>query len=119
VGVVTARTSEAVSRRARDLGFSYVYQNRKDKEAVYEEILKESGLRPLQTAYMGDDWLDMVLLKRVGLSVAPANAVSEIQEMVHYVTTLSGGHGAVREICDLILTATGEHKKLLQQYMSR
>jgi 3-deoxy-D-manno-octulosonate 8-phosphate phosphatase (KDO 8-P phosphatase) len=68
---------------------------------------------------MGDDWLDMVLLKRVGLSVAPANAVIEIKEMVHYVTTLNGGHGAVREICDLILTATDKHKELLQQYMSR
>ncbi len=119
VGIITARSSEALTRRGQDLKISHLYQGSSNKLEAYKEICKKTGLKPFEIAYMGDDWLDMVLLKRVGLSIAPANAVIEIQEMVHYVTTLSGGHGAVREICDLILTATGEHKKLLQQYMSR
>jgi 3-deoxy-D-manno-octulosonate 8-phosphate phosphatase (KDO 8-P phosphatase) len=116
VGVITARNSEAVSRRARDLGFSHVYQNRKDKEAVYEEILKKTGLRPLQTAYMGDDWLDLPLLVRVGLSAAPANAAAEVRQRVHYVCERSGGRGAVRELCELILEGRGSYASLLLQY---
>ena len=119
VGIITARSSAALSRRGEDLKISHLYQGSSNKLEAYKEICKKTGFKPFEIAYMGDDWLDMVLLKRVGLSAAPANAVIEIQEMVHYVTTLGGGHGAVREVCDLILTASGKHKKLLQQYMSR
>jgi 3-deoxy-D-manno-octulosonate 8-phosphate phosphatase (KDO 8-P phosphatase) len=119
VGIITARSSAALSRRGEDLKISHLYQGSSNKLEAYKEICKKTGFKPFEIAYMGDDWLDMVLLKRVGLSAAPANAVIEIQEMVHYVTTSGGGHGAVREVCDLILTASGKHKKLLQQYMSR
>ncbi len=119
VGIITARSSEALTRRSEDLKISHLYQGASNKLEAYKEICNKTGLKPFEIAYMGDDWLDMVLLKRVGLAVAPANAVIEVQEIVHYVTSKSGGDGAVREVCDLILTATGEHKKLLQQYMSR
>lgn len=116
VGLITARTSEAVQRRAADLGFAHLYQGRKDKSAVYEEILKKTGLRPLQTAYMGDDWLDLPLLGRVGLSAAPANGVMEVKRRVHYVCEQSGGHGAVREFCELILEGRGQFTALLAKY---
>ena len=105
VGIITARKSEAVTRRARDLGLTHIYQGQEDKLLAYEKILKETGLRPLQTAYMGDDWLDLPILNRVGLAAAPANAVAEIRQRVHYAAERSGGKGAVREICDLILDA--------------
>jgi len=118
VGLITARTSEAVSRRATDLGFAHLYQGRKDKVAVYEEILKKTGLRPLQTAYMGDDWLDLSLLGRVGLSAAPANSVAEVKQWVHYVCEQGGGQGAVRECCELILEGRGQLATLLSQYSS-
>ncbi|HEB50552.1 MAG TPA: 3-deoxy-D-manno-octulosonate 8-phosphate phosphatase [Desulfobulbus sp.] len=116
VGLITARTSEAVRRRAADLGLAHVYQGCRDKLAVYEEILAASGLRPPQTAYMGDDWLDLPLLGRVGLALAPADAVAEVRQRVHYVTGQGGGHGAVREVCDLLLEARGALAAALARY---
>lgn len=119
VGIITARSSEALERRAQDLKISHLYQGAANKLVAYKEIVKATGLKPFQIAYMGDDWLDIVLLKRVGLAVAPANAVIEVKETVHYTTEHSGGYGAVREICDLILEGMGRHKELLQEYSSR
>ncbi len=119
VGIITARSSEALERRARDLKISHLYQGSSNKLAAYKEIVTATGLKPFQIAYMGDDWLDLVLLKRVGLAAAPANAVPEVKEMVHYCTGQSGGQGAVRELCDLILEARGKHKEILQYYINR
>lgn len=119
VGLITARTSEALTRRSQDLKIRHCYQGAQDKLVAYKEICQITGLKPFQIAYMGDDWLDMVLLKRVGLAVAPANAVQEIQDMVHYVTEQSGGHGAVREICILILEGMGKYQETLQFYLNR
>jgi 3-deoxy-D-manno-octulosonate 8-phosphate phosphatase, YrbI family len=107
VGVITSRSSEAMERRGRDLKLTYVLQGQQDKLAAYESLLKSTGLRPPQTAYMGDDLIDLPLLNRVGFAVAPANAVIEIRQRVHFITELAGGQGAVREICDLILEAHG------------
>ncbi len=119
VGIITARSSEALIRRSEDLKITHLYQGAKNKLDAYKEIIKKTGLKPFEIAYMGDDWLDMVLLKRVGLAVAPANAVKEVREMVHYTSEQSGGHGAVRELCDLILEAQGRHKEFFQLYMNR
>lgn len=119
LGVITARSSEAVARRCANLKMRYVYQGADSKLTAYQEILKQSGCRPFEVAYMGDDWLDLVLLTRVGLSVAPANAVAEVRAMAHYTTENSGGKGAVRELCNLILEAKGRYQELLQSYMNR
>ncbi len=116
VGLITARTSEAVNRRAADLRLKYVYQGTGGKLQVYDEILRKSGLLPQQTAYMGDDWLDLPLLARVGLALAPANCVEEVRQRAHYVTSRKGGRGAVREACDLILEAKGQLAEFLQKY---
>ncbi len=117
VGLITARTSEAVTRRAQDLRMKYVFQGTGNKHDVYEQILSESGLRPMQTAYMGDDWLDLQLLGRVGFAAAPANAVAEVRRGVHYVTSRSGGRGAVREVCELILEARGELAAIIKKFV--
>jgi len=119
VGIITARSSDALDRRCKDLKISLIYQGAANKLIAYKEIVKTTGLKPFEIAYMGDDWLDLVLLKRVGLSVAPANAVAEVKNMVHYTTEQSGGRGAVRELCDLILEAKGKHKELYQHYMNK
>ncbi len=116
VGLITARTSEAVARRATDLGFAHLYQGRSDKAAVYAELLKKTGLVPQQTAYMGDDLMDLPLLVQVGCSFAPANAVAEVRQRVHYTTEQFGGGGAVREVCDLILEARGQLAAIVAGY---
>ena len=119
VGVITARTSAAVSSRCENLKMRYIYQGKDNKLQAYQEIISESGLKPIEIGYMGDDWLDLILLKRVGFAAAPANAVVEVRNEVHHVTKRQGGHGAVREICDLILQAKGIHNQLLQYYKNR
>ncbi len=119
VGFITARSSEALDRRSQDLKIAHLYQGAMNKLEAYKEIINKTGYKPFEIAYMGDDWLDMVLLKRVGLAVAPANAVQEVMEMVHYTTEQTGGHGAVRELCALILEAQGRLKEFLQLYMNR
>ena len=116
VGIITARTSEAVTRRAQDLRLHHIYQGQSDKLIVFEEILKKTGLRPPQTAYMGDDWLDLPILNRVGFAAAPANAVPEIRQRVHYTAERRGGRGAVREVCDLILEAQGQLDRMRAQF---
>jgi 3-deoxy-D-manno-octulosonate 8-phosphate phosphatase (KDO 8-P phosphatase) len=97
----------------------YIYQGISNKLEAYKDILKQSDCKPFEIAYMGDDWLDLALLTRVGFATAPANAVEEVQEIAHYTTIQSGGHGAVREICNLILEARGLYQQLLQRYKSR
>ncbi len=116
VGLITARSSEAVSRRAADLGFAHCFQGRSDKAAVYREILAKSGLVPEQTAYMGDDLMDLPLLLQVGCSFAPANAVAEVRQRVTYTCERSGGRGAVREVCDLLLEARGRLAAIVARY---
>lgn len=118
-GLITARESGAVSRRASDLSLKHVFQKAGDKVAIFEGLIAELGLRPAEVAYMGDDWLDLPLLLRVGLAATVADGVAEVRKAVHYVTERPGGRGAVRELCDLILTAQGRHESLLERYSKR
>ncbi len=119
VGLITARNSEAVARRSRELKLRYVYQGVSNKLEAFREIIRESGCSPFEIAYMGDDWLDLCLIFRAGLTFSPANGVLEIREAVHHVTALSGGQGAVREVCDLLLEGKGLLAELLQKYTNR
>ncbi len=116
VGLITARLSGAVAKRAADLGFAHLYAGREDKAAAYGEVLKKTGLAPEQTAYMGDDLLDLPVLLKVGCSFAPANGVPEVQQRVDYTTTRAGGHGAVREVCEMILEARGQLAGILASF---
>lgn len=118
-GVITARKSEVVQRRAEELKMTYIYQGAVHKNTAFNEILAQSGLKPFEIAYMGDDWLDLVILQQVGLAVSPANAMHEVQEAVHFITPRSGGHGAVRDLCDLLIEGQGLTTKLLQTYLTR
>ena len=119
VGVITARKSEVVARRASELKMRYIYQGKSNKNEAFKEIMKVSGLKPYQVAYMGDDWLDLVLLQQVGLAIAPANGVREVKEIAHFITERSGGAGAVRDACDLIIESKNLLTELLQKYKNR
>ena len=117
VGLITARESDALNRRVKDLGLKYVYQNVKRKLAVFEQLLAEIKLQPSEVGYMGDDWLDLPILVRVGFAATVADAVAEVLQVAHYVTKIKGGRGAVREVCDLILAAKEADKRLLEKYL--
>ncbi len=119
VGVITARKSEVVARRAEELKMRYIYQGIPNKNEAFREIMKTSGLKPFQVAYMGDDWLDLVLLQQVGLAIVPANAAREVKAIAHYITERPGGAGAVRDACDLIIEAKNLVAELLQKYKNR
>jgi len=119
VGVITARKSAVVARRASELKMKYVYQGSPNKTEAFKEIQKVSGLKPFEIAYMGDDWLDLPLLQQVGLAIAPANGVKEVLDTAHFITEQAGGRGAVRDACDLILEAQNLTATLLQKYKSR
>jgi 3-deoxy-D-manno-octulosonate 8-phosphate phosphatase (KDO 8-P phosphatase) len=118
-GVITARHSEVVARRAAELKMHYIYQGVANKNDAFKEVMKVSGLKPYQIAYMGDDWLDLVLLQQVGLAIAPANGVREVKAIAHFITERPGGAGAVRDVCDLIIEAQNLAMELLQKYKNR
>ena len=112
---VSARRSDATDLRARELKVDEVVQDNK-KLPAFEALLARRGLAWEECAFVGDDLPDLPLLARVGLPIAVANAVSEAKAAARVVTTLAGGHGAVREVAELILKARGEWDALLAQY---
>lgn len=107
-GVITGRDSPAMTRRAQEVGMEFVYQNRPEKLSAFEEILRKTGLKEQEVAYIADDLPDLPILARVGLAVAVANAVPEVKKAAHSVTARSGGEGAVREVVELVLKAQGK-----------
>jgi 3-deoxy-D-manno-octulosonate 8-phosphate phosphatase (KDO 8-P phosphatase) len=115
-GVISGRVSPAVEERARQCHMAYVYQGHIEKIPILEEILAASKLDPSEVAYVGDDLTDVVVMRRVGFAVATANARPEVKAAAHYVTSASGGDGAVREAVELILKAQGMWAEILEHY---
>ncbi|HLH44527.1 MAG TPA: HAD hydrolase family protein [Bryobacteraceae bacterium] len=115
-GVISGRVSPAAEERARQVGMKYVYQGYIEKIPILEQIKASSGIALDQMAYMGDDLTDAIVMPRVGLALAPANARSEVKRIANYVTAASGGRGAVREVCELLLKAHGHWEELLRKY---
>jgi 3-deoxy-D-manno-octulosonate 8-phosphate phosphatase (KDO 8-P phosphatase) len=117
-GIITGRSSDVVRHRARELGVETVYQGVADKAHVYEKIKRAAGLRDDQIAYMGDDIGDLPVLRRAGFAITVRGSWLA-KNQVDYVTRATGGHGAVREIADLLLRATGAWKKLFKEDLRR
>lgn len=115
-GIISGRTSSAVERRAQDLKMAFVRQYAKDKVKALEEILAAADCSADECAYIGDDVADIPVMRRVGLSVAVADAVEETKQAAHYVTKLKGGRGAVREVTELILKAQGRWEELMKRF---
>jgi len=115
--VITGRDSLAVRRRVSDLGLMHAAYGAHDKLAVALDLFAALGLDWPEVAVMGDDWPDLPLLTRAGFACAPANAHAEVRAVAHHVTQQSGGHGAAREFCDLLLSAAGRYATLLEQQL--
>ena len=114
--VVTGRDSLALRHRLDALGIEHAHFNTEDKLPAAEHSLQELGLNWQQAAAMGDDWPDLPLLRRAAFACAPANAHTEVKAVTHHVTAQSGGFGAVREFCDVLLVASGHYVQLLDGY---
>jgi 3-deoxy-D-manno-octulosonate 8-phosphate phosphatase (KDO 8-P phosphatase) len=115
-GLISGRVSPATDERAKQCNITYVYQGHIEKIPILEEILAKSGIDASRVAYIGDDLTDVVVMNRVGLSIAPANARPEVKRCVQLVTESAGGRGAVREVCELLLKAQGHWDELLRKY---
>src|SRR5712691_5442564 len=115
-GLISGRNSPATVERAKQCNFCYVYQGHIEKIPILEEILADAKLEKHQVAYIGDDLTDIVVMHRVGLAIATANARSEVKQEAHYVTTAPGGSGAVREVVELLLKAQGLWEEILEKY---
>lgn len=115
-GLITKRISETVALRARDLKLDHAYQGIQDKLTVFEEILAKERLHPEQAAYVGDDVIDLPVMRNCGLAVAVANARAEVKEEAHYVTEQRGGQGALRDAVEYILKAQGKWEEVVHEY---
>jgi len=107
VGIITGGNSKMVQRRAEELGIADVYQNFDDKMTAYEQVKNKYNLRDQEIAHVGDDELDLPVLKKVGFSAAPADAIPEVRKQVHFVSKRRGGEGAVREVIEMLLQGRG------------
>jgi len=116
-GMVTKRVSETVAIRARDLKIDYLFQGAENKSEVLDKILAESGFHEEQIAYVGDDVIDLPIMRRCGLAIAVANARPQVKAMAHYETASSGGHGAARDAVEYILHAQGTLEKVIEAYI--
>ena len=117
VAVISGRKSNSVALRMKNLGIEHVYQGYEDKRAAFNEIIAKIGITPEQAAHVGDDLLDLPIMTRVGLAIAVADANFAVKQRADWCTTLPGGHGAVREVCDLIMRAQGHFDDVVNAYL--
>ena len=116
VGIITGRQSTIVARRAAELGIELVYQGAKDKRLPFNEILQKLALAPEEVAYIGDDIVDLPVMRQVGFAVTVADAADDVKPFADMVTERPGGRGAVREVCDFLLKETGRWPTVTHHY---
>ncbi|MDH3445030.1 MAG: HAD-IIIA family hydrolase, partial [Deltaproteobacteria bacterium] len=119
VGIITGRSSKVVRYRARELGVTMVYQKVRDKAAIYDKIKRETGLEDRQIAYVGDDIGDLPVLRRAGLAITVRDSWSALESEVDYITKADGGRGAVREVVEWLLRASGAWQRLTKDLSFR
>jgi len=117
VALLSGRASEATRRRAEQLNIEYVFEDCFDKLPVLEEFLEQVGLSPEAVAYIGDDLMDLPVMRFVGFGAAVANAVDDVKKYADYVTERPGGSGAVREVIEYILNKNGKWRELMKRYL--
>ncbi len=115
--IITGRQSNVVKHRMQDLGVTLIYQGYRDKRPAFATLLQEVGLRAEQVAYVGDDVVDLPIMTRVGFAIAVQNAHPYVKQHAHWITDRSGGRGAVRDVCELMLEARGLLADKLASYL--
>lgn len=116
--IISARSSAIVARRAADLGIAHVAQGVHDKRTAFESLCATTALGAQECGFLGDDWVDLPVLTRVGFAASVPAAHAEVRLRAHYVTQAAGGEGAAREVCDLILRAQGLYETALAPYLA-
>jgi 3-deoxy-D-manno-octulosonate 8-phosphate phosphatase (KDO 8-P phosphatase) len=116
--IISARITAITNARAKDLGIDYVHQGGHDKLSPFKALLNELGLTEEQVAFIGDDVVDLPLLRRVGLAVSVPNGRKEAQQHAHYITEAAGGRGAVREACEFVLHAQDNYQRVMAQFLA-
>ena len=117
IGIITGRRSGVVTHRCKELGIQHVHQGSHDKLASYRQLLKETGLSEAQTAFVGDDVVDLPVLLQSGLAVAVQNAHPLVKKHAHWITPSAGGQGAARELCEMIMFAQGSYTAIMGRYL--
>ncbi len=117
LAIITSRTSRCVELRAKNLGIDLLYQGVPDKLKVFRELLAQLGLDAAAAAYMGDDLIDLPVMRHCGLALTVAEAPAAVKSQAHYISQAPGGRGAVREVCELILQAQGTLESRLASYL--
>lgn len=115
--IITGRKSQIVDKRMSDLGVDLVFQGREDKGTALKEACAQLNLRPEDCLYMGDDWPDLSAFSIAGMKVTVPNGHVEVRKRADLVTQAMGGRGAVREVCDMLLTAKDVYQELLEKYL--
>ena len=117
-GLITKRISETVALRARDLKIDIVYQGQQDKAAAFYEILEKYGYRAEEVCYVGDDVIDLPVMRLCGLAIAVKNSRPEVLREAHFVTEQEGGHGGVRDAIEYVLRAQGKLERVIDEYIA-
>jgi 3-deoxy-D-manno-octulosonate 8-phosphate phosphatase (KDO 8-P phosphatase) len=116
--ILSGRKSPAVAKRAREMGLKLVRQGIADKRAEFASMLKRLRLEPAAAGYMGDDLVDVPVLRRCGFACAPREAPEQVRQCAHYVCSAPAGRGAVRELCEFVMHAQGSLERRLQEYFA-
>ncbi|THB73986.1 MAG: 3-deoxy-manno-octulosonate-8-phosphatase KdsC [Gammaproteobacteria bacterium] len=118
IAIITGRNSKSVEIRMAGLGIKHLYQGKLAKRESYEQLIDKLKLSPDEVAYIGDDLIDLPVMTKVGLPIAVADAHTKSKEVAKIITTNTGGNGAVREICDLILEAQGKLEAIYSKFLN-
>ena len=117
IAIITGRTSNVVRIRMESLGIEYLFQGHRDKLPPYEELKKELGVADERIAYVGDDVVDLPIMRRVGLAIAVQDAHPLVRQHAHWQTPHGGGRGAARDVCEMIMEAKGSLQGMMEKYL--
>ncbi len=118
IAIITSRSSKLVANRARNLGIDHLYQGVENKLDAMNELLTKLGLTLAEAGYMGDDVIDLPVLRRCGFAASVPEAPALVRQHAHYITRARGGHGAVREYCEIVMHAQGTLDAALARYLA-